>query len=510
MNNKSRVENSIRNSASGLMVQASNALMGLIVRTVFIHNLSSEYLGVNGLFSNILTMLSLAEMGIGGAITYSMYKPIATKDEKKIAQLMNMYRTAYRIVGAVVATLGVSLIPFLGIIIKDKPNIEHLTLIYLLYLSNTVLSYFFAYKRSIFSADQMERIINYFTLFFQVIRYSLQVLVIILFRNFIAYLAIQISCTVLENIALSRYADIKYPFLQKYRKEQLEKTEKSILFDNIKALFIYKIGSRALDGTDNIIISAFDGVISVGLLSNYALLTGALQAILSKISNSLTGSVGNYIAKENPESFEQLLENITFVHFILYGMLFVGGTGVLNPFVSIWAGEKYLLSESIVFVHCLNIYILGLMNSIWLFRSTMGLFVYGRWRPLISAIINVVVSIILAKQMGLIGVLLGTTITRITTNVWFDPYIVFKYGMKKSPIGYYLNWIKYLLVIVTDYGIIMFLKQKLLLSGIGAVVLYGTMCIIIFAISVLILYRKSKQFSYFTSIMRRVSISVRK
>ena len=493
MNNKGRIENSIRNSATGIIAQACNAVLGIVTRTFFIRYLSAEYLGVNGLFSNILTMLSLAEMGIGGAITYSMYKPIAQNDHRKIAQLMNLYRVA-------IAAVGLCIAPFLEYIIKDQPQIDHLTLIYLLYLCNTVLSYFFAYKRSILSADQMERVIQLFTLVFQVIRYTLQVIVLILFKNFIAFLSIQIVCTFLENFSLSVYADRRYPFLKTYRNEKLNPSERKPIFDNIKALFIYKIGSTALDGTDNIIISAFDGIINVGLLSNYGLITGSLQAFLNKITGALTGSVGNFVAKEDNRRHEDLLDNIAFLHYLLYGLLFVGCMGILQPFISLWAGEQYVLSYRIVFVHCLNIYIFGMMNAVWLFRSTMGLFIYGRWRPLISAIINIVVSILLAKRIGLLGVLLGTTITRVVTNVWFDPYIVYRHGLNKSPLRYYLKWLKYLGVILADAGILYGLDLWLGFQGIWAILMYGIISVLLFAGSTYAIFGKTGPYHYFKNL----------
>ena len=484
-------------------MQAWSTIMGLVTRTFFIRCLSAEYLGVNGLFTNILTMLSLAEMGVGSAITYSMYKPIASRDELKIAQLLNLYRIAYQVIGVVIAILGLCIAPFLGSIIKDKPNIDNLTLIYLLFLGNTVASYFFAHKRSVLNADQMERVINYFTLAFQTIRYALQIIVLILFRNFIVYLLVQIVCTFLENCAISVYVDDKYPFLKRYRDQHLGEAEKKAIIDNIKALFIYKIGSTALDGTDNIIISAFDGVIKVGLLSNYGLITGSLQTFLNKISAGLTGSVGNYIAKENERNHEQLLDNITFVYFILYGLMFVGCLGVLKPFISMWAGENYLLSNDVVFVHCLNIYIYGMMNSVWTFRSTMGLFIHGKWRPLVSAIINIIVSIFLAKRMGLIGVLLGTTITRCVTNVWFDPYIVYKHGLKKSPIMYYCKWLEYLSVVIADAIVLYYIDRYIRLSGLIAVVVFGILSVAVFGISVTILFRNTDSFVYLEKIVFR-------
>lgn len=482
--------------------------MGLVVRTFFIRCLSAEYLGVNGLFSNILTVLSLAEMGVGSAITYSMYKPIATGDEQKIAQLLNLYRTAYRVIGSVIAVLGICIIPFLGSIIKDAPEIENLTLIYLLFLGNTVASYFFAYKRSVLNADQMARIINYFTLFFQTIRNVLQIVVLILFKNFILYLLVQIICTILENIAISIYVDKRYPFLKQYKEQHVDESEKKTIFNNIKALFIYKIGGVALDGTDNIIISAFDGVIKVGLLSNYGLITGSLQAFLDRIASGLTGSVGNYIAKENEDNHERLLENITFVYFILYGAVFVGCMGVLQPFIALWAGESYLLSYIIVFVHCINIYIYGMMNSVWTFRSTMGLFTHGKWRPLASAVINIIVSIFLANRIGLLGVLLGTTITRVLTNVWFDPYIVYKYGLKKNPLLFYIKWMEYLMIVIIDVLILYYIDYLMKLSGIAAIIVYGILSVLIFGISVAAAFHSTPSFTYLKELSTRLYKSV--
>lgn len=436
-------------------------------------------------------------MGVGGAIVYSMYKPIAENDQLTIAKLMNLYKTVYRIIGCVVAVLGLCIIPFLGYIIKDQPNIDNLTQIYILYLANTVFSYFFAYKRSIFSADQKERVLHVFKLAFYIIRTVLQIAILVVLHSFILYLTAQIVCTVIENIFVSIYADKKYPFLKEYAAERLSKEDRQPIFKNIRALFIYKIGSTALDGTDNIIISAFDGVINVGLLSNYTLVTGSVQMLLSQISGSVTGSVGNFIAKEDSNRHETLLNTLTFLNFVLYGGAFVVLMAALDPFVRIWAGESFILGFWIVFVHCLNVYIFGMMNSIWTFRATMGLFTHGKWRPLISAIINVVVSIWWAKRMGLIGVLLGTTFTRVVTNVWYDPYIVYKYGLKKTPWGYYLKWVLYLLLIIADIMLVRYIMSLISVSVFAKLVLACIISAVIFIGSVILFFRKSAPYKYF-------------
>lgn len=501
MNKQGRVENSIKNSSLGIVVQVSNILLGLLVRTFFIHNLDKAYLGVNGLFTNVLTILSIAEMGFGYTIVYNMYKPIANNDYKQIAKLMNLYKKAYSIIGCIVAVIGICLIPVLPYIIKKDAGIKDITLIYILYLANTVLSYFFAYKRSIFSADQRDRVLQLFKLLGYIVRSGLQIAVLVIFKNFILYLVIQIILTVIENIAISIYADKCYPFLKKYSKESLSKEQRKPIFDNIKATFIYKIGGKILDGTDNIIISAVDGVVNVGLLSNYTLITSSIQAMLSQVTNSLTGSVGNFIAKEKEERHEELLNKITFLNFILYGLVFVGSMAVINPFITLWAGKDYVLDYKLVFIHCLNIYILGMMNSIWTFRSTMGLFVHGKWRPLISAVVNLIVSIWWGKRIGFMGVLLGTTFTRVLTNVWYDPLIVYKHGLKKKPYKYYIKWLVYLTVAFVDVLVVYIFAKIVFLTGILAILIYGVVSVIVFVLSVVILFGRTQEFKYFVNVI---------
>lgn len=503
MNKQGRLENSIKNSSLGIIAQVSNILLGLLVRTFFIHYLDKAFLGANGLFTNVLTILSLAEMGVGSAIVYNMYKPIANNDYKQIAKLMNLYKKAYSIIGCIVTAVGLCLIPILPYIIKDESGIKNITLIYILYLANTVSSYFFAYKRSIFSADQRDRVLQLFRLLGHIVRSGLQIAVLVIFENFVLYLLIQIILTIIENISVSIYADKCYPFLKEYRKELLTKKERKPIFDNIKALLIYKIGSVALDGTDNIIISSFVSMVSVGLLSNYTLITGSIQTMLSQVTNALTGSVGNFIAKEKEERHEELLNKVTFLNFVLYGLVFVGSMAVINPFISLWAGKDFLLDYHLVFIHCLNIYIFGMVGSIWTFRSTMGLFMYGRWRPLISAAINLVISIWWAKLWGITGVLLGTTFTRVVTNVWYDPLIVYRHGLKKKPIGYYIKWCLYLLVVIVDIVVVKYISQLLIFSGIVSIIVYGVISVVVFTLSVIILFYRTNEFKYLLDTAQR-------
>lgn len=482
MNKKSRSDNTILNSLAGMVSQLGNVLLNFIVRMVFVRYLNEEYLGVNGLFSNILTVLSLAELGVGNAIIFNLYKPIAENNKQEIAGYMNLYRKAYICIGTTVFAVGMAISPFLDLLIKDTPDIPHLTIIYYLFLANTTCSYFFAYKKSMFTADQRDRVVSQYRFYYAILKSVLQCIVLIVTKNFIVYLIIQVLCTFLENCTVSIKADKCYPFLKKYKKEKISKEKLKTVVTNVKATMIYKIGGVLLDGTDNIILSMMIGVTLVGKLSNYTLIVTSITMVMQTIISSLTASIGNFIAKEDRSRHEDLLNNVTFISFVFYGFSFVCLASLMTPFVELAFGAKYVLNTSEVFVIALNFYIIGMMNSVWMFRSTMGLFVYGKYRPLVSAGINIVVSVLLAKQIGLLGVLLGTTISRFVTNVWFDPYIVYKYGLNKKPTKYYLKWMKYLIISIVTFFIVGFIFNFI---GTGGIFIFVLKCVV--SVSVVII-----------------------
>lgn len=255
MKTNSRTQYAIKNASITTCMQIVNIILGFVSRTIFIYLLNSDYLGVNSLFTNILTVLSFAELGIGNAIVFSLYKPIAENDKKKIQALMKFYKNAYWLIGGFIFFAGLCVIPFLGIIINEKPVIdESLTLIYFLYLSNTAISYFFSYKKTLITACQKDYVVQVYTRVFQFIQLVMQSIFLLITHNFIIYLIILIICTIGQNIALSIKADKMFPILKENNNNVLLEEEKKSIFDNVKALFVYKFGSVILNGTDNIII----------------------------------------------------------------------------------------------------------------------------------------------------------------------------------------------------------------------------------------------------------------
>ena len=282
----SRTDNIVENMKTGLVVQLLNKILAFVVRTVFIKVLSTEYLGINGLFTNILTILSFAELGIGNAIIFNMYKPVANGDKEKIKSLVKLYKKAYEIIGILVLTVGICVMPFLQLIIKDAPDIkENISFIYFLFLLDTSLSYFFTYKKSIISAYQKESIINNYTTIIYLIRAVVQIVFLLVTKNFIVYLMIQILSTLMLNIILSIKANKMFPYLKEKNVQKLQEKEKKSIYKNVKSLIVYKFGSVILNGTDNVIISSMINVNMVGLCSNYTLIIEAVKTILKSVLN---------------------------------------------------------------------------------------------------------------------------------------------------------------------------------------------------------------------------------
>ena len=449
MKQRSRTENSIINSAMSIVTQVLTVVLNFAVKTVFIKMLSDEYLGVNGLFTNIITMLSLADLGIGIAIPYSLYKPLAKKDEHKINVLMNFYKKVYTIIGIAVLLIGLSLTPFLGLIIKDIPkNVPHLSLIYILFVIHSASSYFFVYKKFLIDSDQKGYITSRIIFTFSTLLSIIQIILLVTTKNYILFLLSSIILVIIQNIYISSKANKLYPFIKNKTDEKLEKEDMEGIKKNVSSLFIYKVGTVIMNGTDNIIISKFIGLIIVGFYSNYVLIINSITTVLNQIFNAITSSIGNLVVTTNKKRSKEVYDNLNFANFWLYALFGVCIIVLINPFINIWIGKKYVMGFSIVFLLVLNFYVLGMQSVTNSFRNAYGLFWIAKYRPIIMVIINIVISVVLVQFIGIEGVLIGTLISRLVTTAWLDPYIVHKYGFEISPKSYYIDYLKYLVIFI--------------------------------------------------------------
>lgn len=317
-----RKKNSIINMIVGLVGQLLNMLLSFGGRMVFVHYLSQEYLGVNGLFGDVLGMLNLAELGIGSAMIFSMYRPAAQNDEKQLARLMNLYRTLYRIVALAVLGIGLALMPFLPRLMKGGEGVENLQLIYLLYLLQAVTSYLLSYKNAIYQAYQKAYIRKAIDQVVSIIRVIVQIVVLVTTRNFILYLIIQLFMPMLTSVIIWARADREFPYLKQY-KELPEPQERKAIFKNVGALSLHKLATVIVRSTDNLIMSAFDGLATVGIYSNYKLVLMNVNNLLGHVTGAFTASIGNLNALEGRKRVYEIFRILDFAAQPGYKMLLV-------------------------------------------------------------------------------------------------------------------------------------------------------------------------------------------
>lgn len=512
----SRTLKSVRNVLYAFISHGITSIVTFITRTIFIYMLGKEYLGLNGLFSDILILLSLAELGIGTAITYSMYKPIAENDKKKIAALLKLYKKVYQIIGCLVTIIGISLIPFLRFFISDIEYISNVNIIYLLYLMNTTLSYFFVYKKSILIANQDMHIISKIQTIINILQNVIQVIILILFKNFIYYLIVQVIFGVLNNLLVSIHVDKHFPYLKEYENEKVDEFTKKEILKSVIGMFFSKVSSAIVTSTDNILISKYVSTIVLGYYSNYTLFITFIRQIFNKVFESITGSVGNLLATESNKKSNEVFELIYFLNFWLISMCSIMFFVLINKFINIWIGEGYQLNIYIVFFISLNLYMRFIRNTCLTYIDSYGLFWNIKWKCICEALLNLISSLIYLKvfKLGILGVLLGTFTSNILTNFWYEPYIIYTYKFKLPVRNYFLKFVKYFIVTIIT-GILTFLicENIVIKNNILDFILDIVICIFVINILYILLFRNEKEFNYLkiraNNIIKRYNVKLK-
>lgn len=493
-----RTKYSLRNAFVGASTQVLSMLLAFVCRYIFTHILSAEYLGVEGLFSNILTLLSLSELGVGSAITFFMYKPIAENDTHKLRQLLQMYRSIYNVIGVATTVVGLGLTPFIGFFIKSPPqSVEHLSLIYVMYVLNLSLSYFFTYNASIIEANQKNYISTLIRFFFQCLQVAAQITLLLLTHNFILYLLVQVVTTLIINIVTTLVARRMYPYICQERVEPLDKEERHYIFKNVRAMFMHNIGNAVVNGTDNILISKFVGLVETGIYSNYAMIVRALTSLLSTAFAAVTASVGNLGTENNPEKTHRIFERLNFLDFWVFSFSTISFFVLSEPFLKILYGPQYVFPTYISLAIALNFYLSGMRQVVLRFRNAMGLFYRDRYKPVFESIINLVVSILLVQRFGIVGVFWGTSVSTLTTAFWIEPLILFKYGFHMPQGRYYLKYGVYALLTAAVGVATYFVAGLIPFGGIGGLLCRALVCLAIPNGLYYLIFRRTDDFQYF-------------
>ncbi len=493
---KSRTEYSARNTTVAMIARVIAILLGFCTRVVFTHTLSEEYVGINGLFTDILNVLALSELGIGTAITYALYKPIAEKDIEKQKALMQLYKKLYRIVAAVVLAAGLLIVPFLDVLIKNQTQVEHITLLYLMYLASSVVSYLMIYKKTLIDAHQLSYIGVVYHTVFLILQNVLQMIVLLTTKNFVLFLALLLVCTLLNNIALSCRANRMYPYLKDKQVVSLTKKEKKEISQNVRAMLMHKVGDVVVNNTDNLLLSSLVGIVSVGIYSNYFLIIGSVRQVLNQAFQGITASVGNLGVEESNAKVKRVFEAAFFIGQWMFGFAAICLYELLTPFVGMSFGQQYIFSAEITLVLCLNFYFTGMRQATLVFRDSLGLFWYDRYKSLAEAIINLVISVVLGYYYGVIGIFIGTLCSTLATSFWVEPYMLYKHRLKAPLRDYFYRYAGYLLITGFSWWITDALCKQISGGLFHQFVLRMLCCILVPNLIFLLVYCRSKTFSY--------------
>lgn len=498
---KNRTNQAKINIIYGLASKVIMMLLEFISRYFFIKYLGSELLGVNGVFTNIIQCLSLAELGMNNVVMFSYYKPLAENNVRKLSALNTFYKRVYNGIALAVAVVGFCLIPFLKYIINTDIVITNLTHIYILFLIDTVMSYLCIYKITILTADQNSYIVTKYDMVLNSIRVFCQIISLILFKNFIIYLFIKILFSIGGNIIKAKKVDREYTFTEK--EEPLSLQEKKSIFEMIKSGFIYKLSAILLNSTDNVIISFLVGTVWVGLLANYVTLCTSVASFVTIAYNNITASVGNLVTTEKKERKLYIFNVMSVVSCWVAFVFFICTLVLSDDFIRLWLGKEYVMDFSIVLPKIMMLYVSCIMQPIFTFREALGLYTKTKYVMLLSAILNIGLSLILGNLWGTSGVLIASLIAVGTTYFWFEPLVLFKDCFETSVIPYYFRIATN--IFICFFTTILALKLDKYISFCGWVGFIAKGCIIFIIVNIecYLVYGKTEEFRFLIKKLRR-------
>lgn len=448
---ESRTAKTKRNAFSSIILNAINLLVAFCGRVIFVKVLDDSYLGINGLFTNILGILSLADLGMATVMMYHLYKPISENNAELICSLIKFFKKIYSIIATTILVLGLALIPFLKYIVNLPSDIPNIYLFYVVALLNVVLSYLFVYRTTLIMADQKAYVLNNCVIVFNILIFLCQTVVLFLFKNYLVYLLVALVLKFVCNLVQNGLTLKMYPFLKNItRIGTLESNEKKLIFKDIKATFLYKICGTVQSNTDSILISIFCGTILVGYYFNYILFINQIVLIISILFNSAKASVGNLMVTntEEPKDKWDLFLSFELLNYLIVGVSSVCFFVLSNDFVKLIFGYKYVLSLPIVAAITLNFYTSNIRQNIWMFRETTGMFEPMKYITAVTAIINLVLSIVLGKHFGMLGIILATVFARMVYAWWKEPQVLCKTYFKCNEKVYYAMYLKRLILCI--------------------------------------------------------------
>lgn len=492
----------MKNSIWGILSQIVICVLSLFSRRVMIDTIGVEGVGLNAFLTSIITMLSLAELGIGTAIVYHMYAPLARGDRAQIKRLMSFYKSVYRAIAAVILVLGLILLPFMPAMAGDTNYSNgYISLIFTLFLLQTTSSYFFTYKRSLLSADQKQYVITLYDLGYKIFTVLLGIAVLKLTHELAYYLVLLIISTVTENILLSRRVDKIYPYIRE-KSEKLSRKECIEIARDVKNIFVAKLSTVVTTSTDSVLINIMVGTVQTGLYSNYNIILNTLSAAVNQFASSMRGSVGNLVASETKEHIERVLNRLIFIMFLTGSFCACCLTGLINPFIALAFGKNLVLDRLTVYVCIFNIYMTAIEIPVWSMVTASGLFEADKYISLLGTAANLIVSYVLGKKLGMPGILIGTSCTFV---IKFTLKIILFYNkfLKLNCIKLFIKNIMFVFTAFLECFAVVILTGRIHLSNPYAeFAVFALISVVIPIVSSVVLFFKTEEFKYGVGLLK--------
>lgn len=507
---QNRTIKTIKNTISGIINKIINILMPFLTRTVIIYVLGMEYAGLNGLFSSILQVLNLAELGISTAVVWCMYKPMAAHDTELLCALLKYIRKLYYIIGCVIAVIGVIVIPFLPYLISgDVPNDLNVTVMYSIYLLYTVIGYFFySYKSTLLNAGQTVGIIsniNSGIIFFQSMA---QILAVVILKSYYAYLIMMPIFALINNLWISFAVKKLYPDIT-CRNDLPELVKKDISI-HIKGLFVTRICNTTRNALDSIFISAFLGLTTVAIYGNYYYIMYAVTGILNAITTAMTASVGNSLVTESVDKNYHDMRKFNFLFNWIVGFCTCCLLTMYQPFMKIWMGKEGLFSFDMVIIFCLYFYFLNIGSIRAVYHDAAGLWWEARYRAILEAILNLVLNFALTQILGAFGTVLGTLITLVFINYMYGAQIVFKYYFKGISVKeYFVDNGKYGMVTLFACLIAFLVSNSITTDGWMGIVIAFVTSLLVFNGIYFLFFNRTKLYKANLSTVKNIIFSIK-
>lgn len=497
-----RTRRSILNVLVTLSTNAIILVTAFIVQKILIMKLGSDYNGINGLFTSVISMMSLTDLGIGSAIIYHLYRPAAEADYDIICSLLRFYRNSYLVISVVVLIIGCVLMVFVPGIVGNVVINDNIYLIFLLFLFDCLVSYFLSYKKSLLYAYQLNFVLDGIHFIYYILQNIVQIFVLVFYQNFILFLLLKTICKIIENITISVYIKKHYPFTRNRQVQPLSNDIRNDIFKKIKALLFHRLGRLLVTGSDSLVITGVLGILQMSLYTNYHLIIGGITALLNKIFETLTSSVGNFLLDSNKKQRYEIYQKIDFLNFWFFGCVSVILFSIMQPFVRLWVGDEYLLGNTTLFFLVVNFYQEGMRASVLTFKDAAGIYHEDRYIPVIEASLNVIISLVLAHQIGITGVFIGTIISSGVVYFYSYPKYVCKPLFNMSWLEYIHQTLKHLITVVfcmwlVQLGVSFIPIENLMVT----IILSGLISIGIFHFLLIAFSGRGSEMKYFWSIL---------